>query len=124
MRSLQSDPDSLRSRRVVAFSVDVTAELRDETYHFAQPRRRAGYFGSANDFPNRFPFRRLEHGLTTDVRTTSAQAAHVQRSPRHDQVNSQAGPKPLDVFEPPLFHTATRFENSEEHLNHPASAIV
>jgi hypothetical protein len=90
VRSLQVDPNRLRAGRVTPFSVRATAQLRHQSDHLAQARRHIGPVGPLDDFPDRFVLGRLEHGLATDFGTAPIQAAHVQRSPGHDQAYGQA----------------------------------
>ena len=124
MHALQSEPNGLRAGGIGPFPIHVAAELRHHAYEDAQCgglRRRV----RATDYlPHRFPLGGLEHRFATDLRTTPAQTAYVQRPPSHDHVHCQTSQQPVHEFKQPLFDAAAGLQHAKVHFDHPPHTII
>src|SRR6516162_11021548 len=123
MQSLKSQPDSLRSGRIVTPADHIATQLRDDSNHFLKLRRLGGRFADHHAIDG-FPFGRFEDGLAADVGAASPQTTDVQGPPCNNQVHSQAAHESVDVLEAPVFHPTTRFQRAEEDLDHPTSLVI
>src|SRR5688500_12926139 len=113
MSTCQAEPDGLRTRLVRTALVHVHAELGDHPHHLLQPRRSLGRHFVLHDAIYRLPLRRLEHDLATGIGTTAAQAAYVKRSPRDDQIQSDAVDQSRQGLETPFFNATPGLERAE-----------
>jgi len=123
--ALKAEPDGLRSGRIVsARMVHVATELCQQANHRGQLRRCGGQRFVFQHPPHGFPFSRLEDGFAIQVTAAPTQPADHQGAPSHDQVHGHARKKTVDLLEPALFNSATRFQHSEQDLDHEPHRIV
>ena len=110
MRSLQSQPNRLNSRKVFPIrTIYPTAQLADQANHLLQSGRLLWRAAAFDHHVDCLPFLRFKDRLTIDVRATPPHSTDHQGAPGDDYVNRQAGQEPLEVLKPPGLHAAARF---------------
>src|SRR5665213_986086 len=123
IHALQADPHRLGARLALG-AFDIAAQAGDQMHLLGKTRGLLRRFLLMDRHPDRFPFRRLEDRLAIRVGALSAQAAHEQRPPSHDQVQRQARQHPLDILETPPLDATARLQSAEQQLDAPAYTVV